>query len=335
MICKKPKNHTVLQSLKFKVISETCIYDLFKQKSPGFIEEAAIKGDTTITNNLADLLQSNDPQNIAIGLEMLKTGGVPAVLIDTLLIVFKTCKDSKIRGEAKKLLLKNAASDLLPLINDTQRFTSILTQKAQEINLKLEKVAKNSSPELAADLSILFQKHLKKGLRYVLYHFHKPSEIRTRALLSLMDDGHFNFHEGLGFTNWKKRDNLDDVTIYKLETKNKFPVDIVDHTTVTSANFHNCKFTTISIGIGNFKDVKKLDLSYNLAKKLPNSFQKLKQLEHLDLQMNSFEKFPEVLLKLPKLKFIDFRRNTIQHVLSPIKITDGIKLALSNCEILV
>jgi len=166
IICKNPKRYKELVNRDLQLISEQSLYQLFKSNAPDFIEAAVSKGDDSISTNILQLINSDDISNVAIGLEMLKNGGVPDNLIGPLLVVFKSCPDTKARGVAKKLLLHHAPSEWLPLINDTQRFTGInANSKAQDINKKLEKIAKTSSRNLAAQLSILFHKRYKKGLR--------------------------------------------------------------------------------------------------------------------------------------------------------------------------
>jgi hypothetical protein len=336
IICKNPKLYKQLISRDLQLISEQALYQMFKTDAPDFIEAAVSKGDDSISKNILQLIYSDDVPNVLIGLEMLKNGGVPADLIGPLLVVFKTCPDTKARGLAKKILLHHAPAELLPLINDTQRFTGINANlKAQDINKKLEKIAKNSSRNLAAKMALLFHKRYRKGLRYILYHFHQPCQERTDALLSMMEGTHFDFASGLGFTNWKER-NQEAVYLFSTKTIAKFPIDIVDHVSlIESANFHNCKLNSLPAKIGEMKDLKQLDLSFNFIKTLPKSFEKLTQLEYLDLQMNALKEFPKALLKLPNLKFIDFRKNQFNGAIHPIEINDEIKEAMKDCKILV
>ncbi|MFK7776112.1 MAG: BRCT domain-containing protein, partial [Saprospiraceae bacterium] len=187
IICNNPKKYKQLINRDLQLISEQALYQLFKANAPDFIEAAVSQGDDYISTNILQFINSDNVPNVLVGLEMLKNGGVPNDLIEPLLVVFKTCPDSKARGIAKKLLLHHAPAEWLPLINDTQRFTGInANAKAQDINKKLEKIAKTSSRNLAAQMALMFHKRYKKGLRYILYHFHKPCPERTDALLAMM-----------------------------------------------------------------------------------------------------------------------------------------------------
>ncbi|MCI5057216.1 MAG: leucine-rich repeat domain-containing protein [Flavobacteriales bacterium] len=336
VLAKAPKEYKSLVGRDLTLVSEQDLYDNFKKEAPGFIEEAVKAGDTELNDNLHQLLFNEDPSNVAIGLEMIKGSGVHEELVDTLLVVYKTCSDAKMRGEAKKLLVQNAPEEYLPLINDAQRFTGLEKVKAQDINKKLRKIAKNSSRELAAKMSLLLHWRYKKGLRYILYHFKKPCEQRSLALKAMMEGTHLNFASGLGFTTWHGRD-LDDITFYNMTTPVPFPIDVVESIEkIESANFHNCKFKSLPKNVGELKDLKELDLSFNFLGSIPKSIQNMTKLEHLDLRANQFKSFPESLRGLTNLKTLDLRHNNIMDPKAePLSIPEDIRSDLKNCNILV
>ena len=336
VIGKNPRDYEDLQGGDFKIISESDLYKRFKSDAPGFIEAAVKDGKQDVANNLLSLLESPDAANIMVGMEMLKNGGVPDELIDTVLVIYKSCPDTKVRGIAKKLLDQNAPKDYLPIIADAQRFTSLGRDvKAQDINKKLEKLARTTSRAAAAKLSLLFHKRYKKGLRYILYHFHKPCSERTAALKAMMEGTHLNYRDGLGFKDWRGKDPKT-VIFFNMRTAAKFPADIVDHVSlIETADFHNCKFTSLPTNFGDLKDLKKIDLSFNFLGSIPKSVQNMKQLTHLNLQMNNFKTFPSTLKKMTQLKVLDFRFNRLKNDPNPLEIPEEIKAALPNCEILV
>lgn len=257
-------------------------------------------------------------------------------MLDPLLLIYKTCPDTKTRGIAKKLLDSHAPAELIPLINDSQRFTNLhQSVKAQEINKKLEKIASSTSRQLTAKLSLLFHGRYKQGLRYILYHFHEPSIERKQALQAMMEGTHFDFAAGLGFTNNKNKD-LEDTMLFKMMSDAKFPIDVVDNIPlIETANFHNCKINSLPTNIGDLKDLKELDLSHNFLRAIPKSIEEMTELESLDLQMNGFKKFPMALKFLKKLKFLDFRHNQVDYSFTPVEIPEGVREALGDCEILV
>lgn len=336
VVGKNPREYEKLKNGHFKIISESDLYERFKSDAPGFIEAAVDSGKLDVSNNLLPLLESEERANIMVGLEMLKNGGVPDELIDTVLIIYKSCPDAKVRGIAKKLLDRNAPKEYLPIIADAQRFTGLAGDvKAQEINKKLEKLARTTSRKAAAKLSLLFHNRYKKGLRYILYHFHEPCPERTAALQALMEGTHLNYRAGLGFKDWRETDP-NSVTFFNMKTAAKFPIDIAEHVPlIETADFHNCKFTSLPINFGDLKDLRKIDFSFNFLGSIPKSVQNMKQLTHLNLQMNNFKTFPSTLKAMPQLQVLDLRFNRLKHDFHPLEITEEVKAALPKCEILV
>ena len=300
VIGKNPKEYKTLENIKAELITESQLYNLFTQEQPKYIQEAVQQGDETMSENVSALISSNDIDSVIVGMELLKSGGVPADLIGDLLVVQKTHPDNKVRKIAKTLLLENAPPEWMPLINDTQRFTNITTAKAQQTNKSLEKVAKNTSRKLAARLSLLLFKKHDRGLRYVLYHFHEPSEERTTALKAMVKDKCFDFSKGLGFKKW---DNPESAILYKLKIPAKIKFDVVDHCPgIERMNLHNCKMTSLPKDIGKATELKYLDCSYNFLGSIPKAIGDLKNLEELNLQMNAFETFPLMLKYATSLK---------------------------------
>jgi len=336
LIGKNPRDYQTLQGHDFKIISENELYEIFKNDAPGFLEAAVDKGNIDVDNNIIPLLYSDELPNVRVALEMLKNGGVPDEMMDPLLVVYKSCPDAKLRGVAKKLLERNTSSEYQSIIADAQRFTNLNgAVKAQEINKKLEKLARATSRKAAAKLSLLFHERYKKGLRYILYHFHESCPERTQALQAMMEGTHLNFRDGVGFKDWRGKDP-DSITFFNMKSPAKFPVDIVDHVPlIETADFHNCKFTSLPTNIGVLKNLKKIDLSFNFLGSIPKSIQEMKQLTHLNLQMNNFKTFPNTLLKMQQLQVLDFRNNRIKYVPQPLAISAEIKAALPKCEILV
>ncbi|MFK7808741.1 MAG: BRCT domain-containing protein [Saprospiraceae bacterium] len=336
LVGKNPKDYKSLQEHDFEIISEQELNELFKTDAPGYLEEAAQSGNVQINDNVLQFLYNDEVSNVLIGLEMLKNGGVPDELIDPLLVVYKSCPDTKARKIAKQLLDRHASAFYIPLINDTQRFTNLNSKvKAQEVNKKLEKIAKGSSPKHAAHLSLHFHKRFKKGLRYILYHFKKPCEERPLALKAMMEGTHFDFAAGVGFKNWKEQDPSS-VMLFNMRSPARFPIDVADHVPlIENANFHNCKFTSLPTNIGRLKHLKKLDLSHNFLGSIPKSIEAMTSLEHLDLQMNQFKTFPSTLKRLTNLKVLDLRYNRIDNGFSEVEVPDDVRKALKGCEILL
>ncbi len=268
---------------------------------------------------------------------MLKTGGVPEKLIEDLIVIQKISFHSKVKKEAKTLLLNNAPSKYMPLINDSRRFQFIEERVSeQRIKSHLNKVAKKTSKEAATQLSIIFYKKLKKGLRFVLHRYLNPCSQRTEALNLLVEDGCLNLRQGLGYRNWKNISAIPDKGT-PLKWSIGTGIDALKlHPKTQEIIFHNCKIKILPKEFGNFRALKKIDLSYNFLEKLPLEFSKLENLEYLDLSGNGFFEFPKILARIPNLKFLDLRQNRPEELhLKKLKIPIEVKTALPNCEILV
>ncbi len=336
VICKGPKEYRDLRLEDVKFVSEENLYGLFKEDAPGYIEEAVATGDENLSDGLLALLYSDETSNVKIGIEMLKNGGVPSDFVDPILLVYKTCSDSKVRSLAKKLLLENAPATYRPLISDAMRFTNLHGHvRAQEINKKLTKLAKSTSPKLAVKLALLFHKRFNKGLRYVLYHFKSECPERTMALQAMMEGTHFNFSRGVGFRNWRGA-HPDEVVLYGMKAEARFPMDVVKHVPlIESADFHNCKFSSLPTRIGKFADLLRLDLSFNFSKSIPKSIEEMTKLEYLDLKRNAFDTFPSTLKRVVSLKVLDLRENLVAKQLANSEMLEEVKKALPDCEILV
>lgn len=335
IIGKNPKNYQQIQQIKgVKILSEQRVNKFITDNNEGFLEEAAKIDNNEIVDNTLSLLLSPEPANIAVGLGILESGGVPKSLIETLVVVQKTCPDAKIRKSAKTLLLKQNVPEWHNIINDKQTFAKIYETKAQAINNKLVKVAQKTSPQSALKLSLALFKNTGRGLRYVFYNFKKNGPERDAAYKILISEGnHFDFHKALGFKNWKNR-SPEDATHFNMSAVARFPVDVLNtFPDLKTANFHNCKFNKIPAQINKFKNLTSLDLSFNFLTSLPKEFEALQQLEHLDLTKNNFETFPEVLFKLQGLKRLEFSHNG-KYDTELFEVTEEIRAKMPNCEII-
>jgi len=338
LIGKNPKGLLDSKNVHLKLFLENQLQTFFSSAQPKYLEQAAQVGQTNIEDNLSALLTSPDANNVLIAIEMLKTGGVPPNIMEDLLVIQKTNADSKVRAAAKKLLELYAPVNWLSLVQDKQHFAMIHKKiREQDINIKLHRLARNTSRQLAAMLSIAMFKIHRRGLRYVLYHFKKPHQMRTEAFQAMMNGTHCNYSTALGFTNLKER-TPDNIGLYKMKTAATFPVDLVKIINpIESIDFHNCKYDKLHQGIGKFIDLKHLDCSCNLIRELPKTLHKLQSLETLDLSNNVFETFPMEVLSLPNLKKLDLRymHDYPNNEFYQLEIPEETKTQMPNCEILL
>lgn len=87
------------------------------------------------------------------------------------------------------------------------------------------------------------------------------------------------------------------------------------HTNVTFLNLSNNKLEEFFnlIPDSYFFSLKKLDLSHNNLKNLPNNIENLKELETLYLNDNAISDLPEEIVKLEKLKLVRFENNPLRN----------------------
>ena len=338
LIGKNPKVPIIENHHELAFITENQFQTFLSQNQPQYFEQSIQENSENIQDNLRDLLISPEPANALIAIEMMHSGGVPSTLLETLLVVQKTNSESKVRAAAKKLLELYAPPEWLPIIRDKQTFSvHDKTVREQVFNNKLKRIAKKTSIDLAAMLSLALFKVYRRGLRYIFFRFRKAHKWRIKAFMATMTDTHFDYAAGLGYTNLKER-FTEFIPLYKMSGLPPFPIDILEMTDqIESIDFHNCKFEKIHISINKFSNLKHLDYSFNQIKKLPKNIKKNQSLESLNLSQNMFKEFPLEVLALKNLKKLDLRRmrNYPDGNFLTLTIPDIVKEQLPHCEILV
>lgn len=323
-----------LDNANFKILTENHLQTYLSSINPAYLEQEPKEGDSQMTDNLLALLHSHDEANVTIALEMLDGGGVPTDLIVPALVVNKTTSDAKIRAKSRKLLELYAPADWLPLLKNKLLFKGITgNAKENDLNKKLDKLAKETSLEVAAILSMGMYQKFGQGLRFMMKKSNK--KIYLEAAKLLLDGTHFEFAKGLGYKNWRNHAPEAAILVTAWKMAVNLPVSILKLGKIESIDFHNCKFKEMPKNITKFVDLKELDFSHNFIAELPLDIAKLKNLEVLDLKMNQFEEFPIQLATLKNLKKVDLRFNGIHHQFTKLDIPQTVKDALPNCEILV
>ncbi|WP_444898177.1 hypothetical protein [Microbulbifer sp. SSSA005] len=335
IIGKSPSNPKVFDSDRFVYLTENDVFSLESQQNPKFLEQQVQQGDTSALDAVNDLLSNVEPVNVKIGLQMLETGGVPADILETVLMIAKSNPDSKVRAQAKKVLVEQGPSEWALLIDDKQLFKNLNESvKEQDINNKLKKIEKTAGFDSAATLSLALYKRYKKGLRFLIEKRSMNERWLQRMYTLLMEGEHFAFSTGLGYKNWKNT-RPEDVTLFPHRANYSFPKDVLKWHTVTSVNLHNTKLTSLPKELVLFKDLKKLDLSANYLASLGSQIEELEKIEELDLSFNNFKKFPSNITKLPRLRKVDLRHCSIDYDQKPLTIPKTVKNAIPDCEILV
>jgi hypothetical protein len=170
-------------------------------KEDKFLVQEAAVGESQMTEGVKQLLQSNDAISISLGLEMLKTGGVPADILDDLIVLNKTFNDAKIRTECKKILELNCTDEWVNIIKDKQLFVDIALAKNKDIRDKLEKMTKSVDKKHVHLLAMLFFNYFEKGINFSLANFGLHATERVAALNALTKGDFFDFFKGVGYHN--------------------------------------------------------------------------------------------------------------------------------------
>ncbi|MFK8008345.1 MAG: BRCT domain-containing protein [Saprospiraceae bacterium] len=317
---------------KFTPITDVDLQKQFADSKPQFLKETLeVQEDTALEmlENLERLLQSNDIVNVKVGLEMIKNGGMPPQIFDSLLLVQKTTTDTKIRKIAKDMLEIHADAEWKPLVRDRLSFKMVHNPNKSEVDIRRQfrAIAKKLNPTLAGKFSMMMFQKIGKGLRYALTAGLKK-EIKMEAYQLLLIDNHFDFSKGLGFSERPKDENVYDQ--YNLpEMSVALPILALELGIIYSLDLTNCRYNALSQKITKFKDLKHLNLSINEMSSLPDYLDDLKELETIDLRENKFRVFPEVLSKFSNLKKVDLRGN------KEIVVPDWFTKTKPNCEVLV
>lgn len=341
IIGQKPSESVLhYQQQETPFLLEYQLYQIIKNvgQEEKFLVQEEIAGDTQMAEGLKQLLGSNDLSSVQIGLEMLKTGGIPDAISEELLLLCKTFNDAKVRAEARKILEVQAQVEWVGILKDKQTFINISQTKEKDLREKLQKMAATIGKEQVFSFAMLLYKYYQKGLAFVLANFALGSKERIAALNALTTGDHFDFHKGIGYHNWKNQ-RPDEIILSSVSTGIAFPSDHPNPKQIKSINMHNCKFETLNKGIEVFENVEELCLSVNNLKALNPSIAKLQHLKVLDLSSNRLTAFPKAVEGLTNLRVLDLRYNS-QYAYKDgqpisIEIPEWAKEKLSNCEILI
>jgi len=335
VIARKPDNADIFNSSKFKYLHEAELIELAEKTEPKFLHQQAEQGNDAVLDNVSAMLNSPEPANVQIGLQMMKTGGIPEKLLDSVLMIAKSDADAKNRKEAKAMLNQSAPASWRLLIDDKQLFKNLNSKvREQEISNKLKTIEKNAGINNAGILSLALFKRHRKGLRFLITKAKLSSDLKKKTYEAILTDGCLDYAAGLAYKNWKDKDPSE-MILTPQKIKHPFPAELPKWFDFEDVNFHNSKFDAIPKDIAIFSKAKRIDFSCNFLSKLPAYFAKLDQLEEIDFSYNCFEEFPEVLLKIPSLKKIDLRNCLKKGEPTKLTISNEIREQMPDCNILI
>ena len=259
---------------------------------------------TESIHKLKGLLLSEDDQNVAIAVELIKAGGFPKELHTELFMTYKLVDDSKVRKEIKPLLelyssekAKEAMRQRLAL------FTEAMDEK--KLRRNINKYTQNNEFDGPKIARYFWDRH-QKGILYLFSYGSKEQ------ILDALPKG-----DTLDFT---------ELGI------NVLPEVFEELKQVKKICLKECDFVRFPKVLFKMPWLEVLNLEHNYFEQLPKEMKKLGNLRELNINYNMIRKFPEVLYEMPHLRKIMFKSWYDEHV--DAATIEKVKEKLPNCELI-
>ncbi|WP_052597083.1 leucine-rich repeat domain-containing protein [Aureispira sp. CCB-QB1] len=323
----KPKNFEWVENQKITFLTEQDLNQfLNREDTPYLLEKEA---DTALNKeNVKRLLLSKDEGSIELGVELLKTGGVPRDLMTELFFVAKTVTNKKIREQAKKMLKVNGSATVQKALADRSKLVSTAHNAEKNVRKNLIKLAKLSTEINWTRMGWYLYQNFGNGLRYTFDYEPQGSALRYEIIRKLTQDNSLNFYQA--YASYMP---LYDYFGYAYYEKTEFPIEILEQTNLKKLNCAGCRIGSIPEEIAQLKALEVLDLSANFLKELPKSFNELKALRVVDLSDNELVEFPMVLLEMPWLEKIVLSKNRKGPEEFPLQLPPTLKDKLKHTQV--
>ncbi|HAS43214.1 MAG TPA: hypothetical protein DCS93_22230 [Microscillaceae bacterium] len=254
--------------------------------------------------NLKNLLLSEDDQNIAIAIELIKGGGFPKELHTELFMAYKMVSEPKVRKGIKPLLEKYSSEKA----KEAMRLRhALFTESMDEMKLRrnINKYTKDNEfdgPKIAR----YFWDRYKKGILY-LFSYGSGEQI-----LNVLPKGDVL--------------NLNEYTI------NALPGELAQLTTLKKVYLNGCSFMVFPKVLLQMPQIEVLHMERNYLEKLPQEITKMKGLKELSMSFNLIKTLPEVLLEMPHLEKIMIKSWYEPRI--DTAMLEKVKEKLPNCELI-
>lgn len=259
---------------------------------------------TESIHKLKGLLLSEDDQNVAIAVELIKAGGFPKELHTELFMAYKLVDDSKVRKEIKPLLEQYSSEKAKEAMRQRWAlFTEAMDEK--KLRRNINKYTQNNEfdgPKIAR----YFWDRYQKGILY-LFSYGSNEQI-VDAL--------------------PKGDTLDFTGL----NINVLPEVFEELKHVKKIFLKECDFVRFPKVLFKMPWLEVLSLEHNYFEQLPKEMKKLTSLKTLNLNYNMLREFPEVLYEMPHLKKIMFKSWYDEHV--DAATIEKVREKLPNCELI-
>jgi Leucine-rich repeat (LRR) protein len=324
------KDFYALETQPCTFLDEKTLVDFLDSFEDNFLLEPDDQTQESV-GNVGEMLMSVDESSQALGIEMLKAGGVPATLMTELFVIASFAEDKKLKEAAKKLIKLHGTDPAKDAIKDRTKILSTAYDKAEKLTAEsIWYYHRHYGRDIDfVRVALWMSRRFGRGLRFVL-DLEKPgSDARKEAVGLMIKDGVFDLYNG--YATYRP----DYLNPYSYYDKLRFPTEVLDHPEVVEINALGCNLSELPADLDRLVNLKILNLDYNMLSALPDALANMKQLEVISIQCNELTALPPVLLKMPWLKRLDLRKNRNGKQLSPIVIPDADRAALAGCELLL
>lgn len=262
------------------LLSEQKVQDyLHEMDTPYLLEKGS--ADALNIEHISSLLLSSDLNNVGLGIELLKGGGVPSELLTELFIIYKLCPDKKKRKDAKELLKLNGSSALQKVLKSRKKLTGYswsIKEFTEGTELESWKIAQYGYRTIYAEYQYslalcMFDVPEKNAKDFAYYAI-------TR---SLGDSGYFSLSEG--------REVLVDYLYQHIQLTVLY-------------SYGNKQLTYLPDGIHALVNLREFTLRGSQLKKLPDDFGQL-NLKKVSLERIYFENWNDELKKLVNIQTLE------------------------------
>jgi hypothetical protein len=299
---------TIEEVLKHKItfISEAQLNQYLQEQAPPDPTKYLLQQDEhtpETVNNLKDLLLSEDSSNVALAVELIKSGGFPTELHTELFMAYKMVDDLAVRKQIKPLLEKHSSEKAKEAIR--QRM-SLFSEHIGEMRLRrnINKYTKDNELD-GVKIAHYFWQRYRKGILYIF------SYGNSEQIKEVLPEG----------------DTLD-LSGLKI---NALPDELAQCSQLKHVLLKDCQFAVFPKVLLQLPQLETLNLALNQIGRLPDELPQLTKLKKLDLSYNFFQSFPELLYQLPQLEYISLKTWHIPAV-TPDVLKEVVN-KLPNCEI--
>ncbi len=264
------------------ILTENQLLSFLNAQTSLFKEETGIDN---MHDNLLKLLQSVDPANHTLAIEIINRNGLPEGMITELLACWIINDNKTFRDRAKKTLNAYGSPALQKLLTNSYFFRSATEEKISSYLNEFDKKTEIDGIKLA---KILFD-YDQIGCRY------------------LLDKGDAETRQGV-VNSMVKNDSIS----FSMMRLSKFPYEILNLPNLKRLSLRTGKFDFIPEELGNLQHLEVLDLgAASKLKAFPESILKLKNLKYLSLSY-SFYDLPESLKTLEKLECLEIMNRNME-----------------------